>query len=390
MRTIIYLPMWRFAFFLLGFFEFTAAQDVSVVEAHGKLKVNGNKIVDENDNNVQLRGMSLYWSQWQGEFYNQSTVNWLVENWKCTWVRAAMAIEEGGYTENQGEEKDKVFRVIDAAIEAGIYVIVDWHDHHADNKRELAREFFREVAQRYGHYPNIIYELWNEPLNIHDWSQVIKPYHEYVIQGIREIDGDNLIICGTSVWSQAVDKAADDPIENFENVAYTLHYYAGTHGEDLMDKARYALDKDIAIVVTEWGTSEASGGGYFGENESHDWWDFLDENHISWANWSLSRVEETSAALVPNAGTEGGWQDNDLSRSGRLVRNELLDKYQEPILTVQKGKLQINLSGEKYNWSGINASVFGEVYDINGKKSLILSTDRKSSRLKLIREHSAF
>ena len=80
------------------------------------------------------------------------------------------------------------------------------------------------MALEYGAFPNVIYEIYNEPLNV-SWSNVIKPYAMSVISIIREIDPDNLIIVGTPNWSQRVDMAAQDPIVEFENIAYTLHFY---------------------------------------------------------------------------------------------------------------------------------------------------------------------
>ena len=314
------------------------AQSPSIVDFHGDLRVSGNRIVNERDEPVQLRGMSLYWSQWQGDFYNRDAVRWLVNDWKCTVIRAAMAVEEGGYLENPDEEKNKVITVIDAAIEAGVYVIVDWHDHDAHQHASQSREFFGEIAQRYADVPNLIYEPYNEPVLNNDgnaWSSTIKPYHESVIQVIRQ-HTDNLIICGTRTWSQDVDEAADNPINNWDNIAYTLHFYAGTHGQFLRDKAQDALDRGVALMVTEWGTSEASGDGNFARSETEEWWNFLDSRSISWANWSVAAINETSASLNPGAGSRGNWSSGDLSPSGQFVRAELIDKYEEPVIHVNE------------------------------------------------------
>ena len=52
------------------------------------------------------------------------------------------------------------------------------------------------MASLYGDHENIIYEIYNEPLDI-SWSEVLKPYSLNVISAIREIDPDNLIVVGT-------------------------------------------------------------------------------------------------------------------------------------------------------------------------------------------------
>src|SRR5690606_4515605 len=199
----------------------------SVIDQYGQLSIDGNKIVDKNNNPVQLRGMSFFWSQWIGKYYNKEAVKWLKEDWQCTVVRAAMAVDApDGYTANPDLEKQKVMAIIDAAIEENIYVIVDWHSHHAEDYLEEAKAFFSELAQKYGDYPHIIYEPYNEPLDV-SWNIVLKPYHEAVIESIREYDPDNLIICGTRSWSQRVDEVVGNKIDD-PNVAYTLHYYAAT------------------------------------------------------------------------------------------------------------------------------------------------------------------
>ena len=305
----------------------------SIVEKHGRLRVEGGRIVDKNGKPVALHGMSLFWSQWMGQYYNAAAVKWLRDDWGCTVVRAAMAIEHGGYLKNPKREKEKAVAVIQAAIDLGIYVIVDWHDHNAHKHTRQAKAFFAELAKAYGKCPNVIYETWNEPLNTHDWSKVIKPYHQAVIPAIRAGAPDSLILCGTQTWSQDVDKAARDPLK-FRNVAYVLHFYAATHKQSLRDKAAAALKAGAALMVTEWGTSEASGSGKLDYAETQKWLAFMDRHKLSWCNWSIADKRETSAALQPRASGKGAWTAKSLSRSGMLLRKEL--RARSPILQKQR------------------------------------------------------
>jgi endoglucanase len=296
---------------------------------HGKLSVKGNRIVDEHGAAVQLRGMSFGWSQWWGQYWTSGTVSWLVDDWKVELVRASMGIESGGYLENSAAERAKVITVVDAAIRRGIYVIIDWHDHNAPNHVDAARAFLSDMAQRYGQYPNVIYEIFNEPDNVgpggngQDTWDVIKAYANQVIPAIREKDPDNLIVVGTPEWSQRVDQAAQAPLSQ-TNIAYALHFYAATHKQSLRDHASQALAKGIALFVTEWGTSEASGSGYLDAAETATWLKFMDDNKLSWANWDIAdKSGETCSALLPNRSTTGGWALSDLTESGRLVRKTL-------------------------------------------------------------------
>jgi len=291
----------------------------TVVDHIGKLQVKGNQITDKNGTPVSLHGMSYFWSQWSASFYNAKSVEWLYSDWKCTVVRAAIGVEGGGYLSNPEAELAKAFTIIDAAIKNGIYVVVDWHDHNAQNHLEQAKKFFEIISEKYGEYPNVIYEIYNEPLQV-SWSNIVKPYSVEVIKVIRKYDPDNLILVGNPTWSQDVDVAAKDPIAD-PNVAYTLHFYTSTHKQSLRDKSVAAMNSGAALFISEFGTSEASGNGIIDWAETDKWINFFKQYKISTCNWSAFDKNETSAALKPGANPQGGWTDDNLSESGKFNRN---------------------------------------------------------------------
>lgn len=301
-----------------------AQKKKTAVEEHGQLSIQGQYLVNQKGDIVQLNGMSLFWSQWQPQFYNETTVKNLVKGWGVQVVRAAMAVEHEGYLTHPEREKAKIIQVIEAAVQEGIYVVVDWHDHHAHDHQQAAIQFFSEIAQEYGAYPNVIYETYNEPLQV-SWSKVLKPYHEAVIQAIRTYDANNVIVCGTPYWSQRVDEAAMDPIEE-DNIAYTLHFYAGTHGQQLRTRAEKAIKQGLPIFVTEFGTTKASGDGGVYPEETKEWWRFMQEHYLSWCNWSIADKAESSAAVLPETTPVQLLSDTVLTTSGRLLRKKLLDQ----------------------------------------------------------------
>jgi endoglucanase len=300
------------------------ARAQSFVEQHGALRIEGNKVVDSHGEPITLRGMALYWSQWKPAFYNAQCVKWLRDDWKCTVVRASIAVGYGGYLTKPDQEMQKLRTVVRAAIDLGIYVIVDFHETDNGNDHlNQAKQFFGDVSKEFGDVPNVIYETWNEPLGTHAWATVIKPYHEAVIPVIRANAPDNIILCGTKTWSQDVDEASKNPITVSKNIAYTLHFYASTHKESLRAKARTALANGIALMVTEGGVSEASGKGAIDTAEARRWCEFMDQNGILWTNWSIADLGETSAALRLGSSANGGWNESQLNPSGVWVRNRL-------------------------------------------------------------------
>ena len=293
----------------------------TVVELYGLIHAKGNQIVDQYEKSVSLHGMSMFWSQFkEGEkFYNEKCIQWLYTDFNCTVVRAAMGIDGGGYIAKPKEELEKITRVIDECIKLGIYVIVDWHDHRAEKHLEQAKEFFGTIAKKYGDKPNVIYEIYNEPIKV-SWKEVVKPYSEAVINEIRKYDSDNLILLGNPTWSQDVDIASKDPIKD-NNVAYVVHFYTSTHKQVLRDKCEAALNNGVALFVSEYGISEANGNGTINWDATKEWFDFVKKYNLSTCNWSVSDKKETSASLMPGAKAEGGWQESDLSVSGKWNRN---------------------------------------------------------------------
>ena len=295
-------------------------EDTTVVQIHGLLQQNGNKIVDKNNEPVSFAGNSFFWSNdnWGGErYYKAEVVSWLKHDWKTTIVRAAMGVEDpGGYLDNKTANKNRVKTIVDAAIDKGIYVIIDWHSHHAEDNTNEAALFFEEMANLYGEYDNVIYEIYNEPLDI-SWGTIIKPYAISIIATIRSIDPDNLIIVGTPEWSQRVDLAAADPITGYSNIAYTLHFYTVYHQQWLRDRASAALESGIALFVTEWGSI----GYSLVDSEANEWMTWCFTNNISHCNWAVNDKEEEWSILIPGASTTGGWSDDDLTKAGKLAKN---------------------------------------------------------------------
>jgi len=299
----------------------------TAVERFGWLKVEGANLMTEDGRPLQLRGMSSHGLQWAGKYANEDVLRWLRDDWNIQVWRSAMYLTEGGYI-TQRNLKFIVEQSVEAAIKLGIYVIVDWHVHRDRDPRvyqDEAIEFFTEITKKYGSYPNVIYEICNEPNGEEvTWSGSIKPYAEVIIPIIRENAPKNIIVVGTPNYSQHVDDAAMDPL-NFPNVMYTLHFYAGSHGQELKDRVKFAADKGLAVFVTECGTTMNTGGGGVFEKEFKNWLSFLKKHHIPWVNWSITNKGEDSGALVFNADRDakGGWTEKELMPSGKFVRGIL-------------------------------------------------------------------
>lgn len=295
------------------------------VRDHGSLSVNGTQLISEKGDTVMLQGVSYGWHNWWPRFYNKETVKWLRDDWACTVVRAAMGVEpDNGYLDSPDKSKELMEAVIDGAIENDIYVIIDWHSHGL--QLEAAKTFFAEMAKKYGKYPHIIYEIFNEPVN--DSWEVIKSYSVDVIKIIREFDPDNIILIGSPHWDQDIHLVADNPINGYSNLMYTLHFYADTHGQSLRDRGNYALEKGIPIFVSECAGMSANGDGPINYEAWHTWIDWMQKNQISMVFWSIADKNESCSMLTKSASSEGNWKNTDLKESGIKTR-ELLRGFAE-------------------------------------------------------------
>jgi endoglucanase len=303
------------------------AMAATPVQEHGALHIDGTRVVDQQGKPVSLAGPSFFWSNtgWgQEKFYNAQAVKNFATDWNASLVRAAMGVDaEGGFLSDPANEQ-RVVALVDAAIANGVYVIIDFHSHHAEEHADVAVAFFKRMATKYGKYPNVIYELYNEPLNTASWPKAIKPYAEKVIAAIRAIDPDNLIVVGTPTWSQDVDIAAADPLKG-TNLAYSLHFYAGTHKQDLRNKADVARKKGAPLFVTEWGSVNADGNGGVDVEETMRWQDYLRQNCLSQAQWAVSDRKEGASLFKPGTSGTGPWHESDLTDSGKLLRKILKD-----------------------------------------------------------------
>ena len=297
----------------------------SPVSRHGKLSVNNGIIINSKGVPPQLRGISMSWSIWQGQkYYNHHVVDWLCKDFNVSLLRASMAVQpQGGYLENAEKQEKIITPFIDRCVKNGIYVLIDWHDHNAEKHLNEAKIFFGKMAKKYSGKPNIIYEIWNEPER-QSW-EVVKAYSIEVIKEIRKFDTENLIIVGSPHWDQDVDIAAKNPIDGFQNIAYSFHFYAteASHQEGLRKKADFAISQKLPLFVTEWGVGEANGNGEFSVEKTDTWVNWMEKNKLSWANWNITDKKETTAILMPGASINGGWKTTSLTPAGQYIRTKL-------------------------------------------------------------------
>ncbi len=277
------------------------------VDYYGEMLVKDGIITGSKTNEkMRVTGMSFFWSNWSQKYYTKDYVDLMVDDFGCEIVRCSYGVQDDGIPYDE-TCVPLIEDVINQAIERGIYVVLDWHSHGAHKNPQEAIDFFTDMAKKYGQYDNVIFEIYNEPKSV-GWDK-IKAYAEIVIPEIRKYS-DNLILVGTPNWSQDVMAAAKDPVIG-DNIAYTLHFYAGTHKKWLRDNADKAMQAGIPLFVSEWGSVNADGNGGIDKTSTEEWMKWIDANQLSSCNWAINDKKEGSSIFSA---------DNVISDTGTYIK----------------------------------------------------------------------
>lgn len=358
---------------------------------NGRLRVEGTSLSDGSGCPVQLRGVSTHGLTWYPEYLNEGLFRQIAEEWGCELVRLAMYASI--YTEDPETSYALMKQGIDAAVAADLYVLVDWHMlEHGDPNEEAddAIAFFDRITGEYASCPNLIFEICNEPNGMTDWSDVMT-YAEKVIPVIRANIPEAVIVVGTPEYDKNLAAPLLRPLP-YDNIMYVLHFYAATHREGLRGELRAAIGAGLPVFISECGVCEADGNGSIDLDSAVEWFRCLNENGISYAVWSLSDKDESSAFFRPGFDPGSRIREEDLTASGlwvsRLLRGEDPGQIPAPVLRSRPGLLArigsaVSLSVDRQGRNAIRswarfAGIAGAIL-LFGMLLILLYTKRRKS-----------
>ena len=299
---------------------------------NGRLSIKNGKVVNSSGKTFVIKGVSTHGIAWYPDYISKAAFKTLRDQWGVNTIRLAMySAEYNGYC--TGGNKTQLLALIDKGVkyanDLGMYVIIDWHilsDGNPLTYKSQANSFFKTVAKKYSGYKNVLYEICNEPNGSGgSWSN-IRAYAKTIIKTIRSVDKKAIIIVGTPTWSQDVEKACASPITGYSNIAYAFHFYAGTHQESMRNRLEAVLKKKLPVIVTEFGISEASGGGKANTAQGNKWMTLLNKYGVGRVCWNLSNKNETCALLKSGCTKKSGWSSSDLSASGSWLVKQYTGK----------------------------------------------------------------
>lgn len=227
---------------------------------------------------------------------------------------------------------DRVNEIVDYAIDAGMFVILNTHheewlfpdEAHFEENREQLTKIWEQIADRFGGYSEkLIFEGMNEPRKrgtIHEWNggddegqQVVNRLNAAFVETIRKSGGNNAKRClmiptyAASSTEKAI--AAMDIPENDDRIIVSVHAYipynfalADNNFTDYWSSSgpsctadidnlmytlkAYFLDKNIPVVIGEMGCVNRNNP----------------ENRADWAQYYISKAHEYGIPCV--------WWDN--------------------------------------------------------------------------------
>lgn len=302
---------------------------------HGQLHVCGTKLCNQNNQTIQLRGMSTHGLQWYGwnNCLTEASLDALANDWKADILRISLYVQEGGYETDPIGYTNQVNRLIEEATERGMYALVDWHQLSPGDPNanlNLAIDFFTDIAQAHNGKNNIIYDVANEPNGV-TWDAV-QSYAMQIIPVIRQHDPDAVVLIGTHGWGSlgvSDGKTAQDIVNNpvtLDNIMYTFHFYAASHGQSYRDNLVWAAER-LPIFVTEWGSQTYTGDGTNDFASTQAYLDILNQYQISWTNWNFS--DDFRSGAVWKQGTcsaNNNWSTANLKEAGLWVRDKILNR----------------------------------------------------------------
>lgn len=286
----------------------------------GRLKVENGKLCSKGGEPVMLRGVGTNGLITCESFLNEKLFSELAND-GVNAIRLAMytyGVGVIGYCTGGDKQRhiDDIDKGVELAKASDMYLIIDWHilsDGDPNVYIEEAKLFFSEMAEKYRGCTNVLYEICNEPNGV-DWPAV-KRYADQIIPIIRDKDPDSLIIVGTPDWSKDLMSAAADPLP-YENVMYALHFYSASHGQDVREAAKQAMEKGLPVFVTEFGVTASSGDHPRDIDSADEWIELLESEHVSWCMWSLSKTAEASAMIRSTVPKYSGFEEEDYSPTG--------------------------------------------------------------------------
>ena len=335
------------------------------------IRVQGDHFIDANGQPLQLRGVNvsgLEFTAVQGwsptDPWGGMSPNWnAIKAWDANVVRLPLneaswlgytCVDGTGATRNPDpghNYQSTVKKAVADATAAGLYVIVDLHWTAPSNFCPLAQNpmadadnsinFWTSVANSFKGYPNVVFELFNEPYLFYltsgetEWGVLMQggTMNQYVtgdgsawtknytwkvagmqqmLDTIRATGATNVVLAGGVSWSQDLSQwAANKPKDPLNQLAAVWHAYpnSGTVGDAQAALPKFGsigytwtdsvLSAGYPVLITEFGDHDAPGtvGAPF-VSKLLPW---ADSRGVSYLGWTWDSWGDSNNVLIKDS-----------------------------------------------------------------------------------------
>ncbi len=321
-----------------------AATEASIVTlpcpyaiADMQLHTLGNKLLNQQNKIVVLHGVDLPSLEWmnRGDHIRRS-MRVAIMQWHCQIIRIPTSVnrwfgQAPGQSHGGRIYRHIVDQLVRIAARHHVYVVLDlhWNDmnrtvadigQHRMPDHTCAR-YWRSAARRYMDYPNVFYDLYNEPHGI-SWitwrdggictgetKATVVTYRAVGMQRlydvVRHTGADNIVIIGGISWAYDEFGVTHGYAIAGKNIVYDCHVYPWkSHWKHNFESAA----KRVPLIFDEFG-----GTGKqltFGRKVIA----FAAAHHICWCSWSFHT--QAGPVLIKN------WHYQP-SKFGALIKSAL-------------------------------------------------------------------
>jgi endoglucanase len=298
------------------------------------LKVVGNKIKDPAGNNVILRGVALQDISGQkldgivglngliDKLTNTADAEAGVPGWYTKVIRFTINPPVGDF---QTYYNNTLKPAVDYATSKGLYVILDNHYIATvdANNFEYTSQFWTFMAPRFKTYPNVLFEVYNEPINSStSWANFKKLYMQPWVDIIRKYAPHNLILAGNQNWDQVVGNASASPLVG-NNIVYVAHIYPGQFSSASIKSQVVTAAAVVPVFLSEWGFSMTSSATLLNgtvANYGTPIMDWAESLGLHWTAWCADNDWE------PAMFTNNWVLKTGSDEMGQFVKQKLYDK----------------------------------------------------------------
>lgn len=292
--------------------KYQKRKGVRTVSGKGRLRVDGNRIIDEEGSDITLKGIRIddpLCMAFKERMYSEKDFD-VLRDWGANIV--GITIYPGLFEKNSDYLEKYVDPIVEMCEERGMYLLLGWHSHGNaiegrseevewensppfsgnpfNPKKEFVKESLKSISSRYKNRKNLIYGTFNEPTFItwKDW----RPVAEELVDAIHEGDPDAIVTVAGVDWGYDLRGAINDPVRR-GNVVYETHPYnwKGDKWKDFIPK----LSQKNPVLIGEWGLGPKNANDrkwWYNEDrykESLDYgnelMDTCEEYGIGWTAW---------------------------------------------------------------------------------------------------------